>query len=232
LLWAPAVGADADDATERLHFEHPLVSESPSPDTKLRLDYAYAFAPWGSFEVDLPYTFVRPDGGPTVSHLDTVEVGVKLASFALAEQGLLLGGGLELGLPTGDGGKDIGSNHLLEIEPFLDVGWRWRRLQVVAFLAFGIPTNENDEDEADLELGWTVSLLYRPTSRLEALLEFDGGEVFGGEEDGHTLANVTPGLKWRVLQDRNLKIGAGVSLPITDEREFEVRPLFSIFYHF
>jgi hypothetical protein len=30
---------DHEVADEALHFSHPLVSESPSPDTKLRVDY-------------------------------------------------------------------------------------------------------------------------------------------------------------------------------------------------
>jgi hypothetical protein len=112
--------ADSSHDDNRLHFSHPLITESPSPDTKARLDYVfadepddakrhtfrfegeYALAPWLSLEVDVPYTLLDVEGEPNRNHLDTVEGGLKYANFGLADYGLLLGGGLELGLPTGD----------------------------------------------------------------------------------------------------------------------------------
>jgi hypothetical protein len=116
-----------------VHFAHPLVAESPTPDTKLRFEYRYsreteeedanrhtlgleaeyAFARWVSLELGVPYTFLDPDEGGSENGFDTVELAVKLASFAFAEKGLVLGGGLELGLPTGDDAKGIGSDHIV-----------------------------------------------------------------------------------------------------------------------
>ena len=54
----------------------------------------------------------------------------------------------------------------------------------------------------------------------------------GGEEDGNTVVNLTPGLKITPFTSRNIEIGAGASLPITSDEEFDVRAIFSIFYHF
>ena len=93
-----------------------------------------------------------------------------------------LGGGIEFGLPTGDDSKGIGSDHTLVVEPFLDCGYQLGHLETVGFLSFGIPTNTNSDDEADVELGWNLSLLYHVSARIEVLLEFDGERVFGGEE--------------------------------------------------
>ncbi len=250
----PEPAADAGAAHEHapLHFSHPLIAESPSPDTKLRFDYIYrretgeqkayrhtlrfegeyAFRPWLSAEIDVPYTFRNPDDGPARRSFDTVELALKLASFVLAERGVLLGGGLELGLPTGDDSKEIGSDEILEVEPFLDFGYRYRQLETVGFLRFGIPTNASGGEEPDLELGWNFSFLYHLTPRIEGLLEFDAEHVFGGEEDGKTVVNITPGLKLAPFALRNLEIGAGASLPITSDEEFDVRAIFSIFYHF
>lgn len=238
-------GADAP-----LHFAHPLVAESPSPDRKARLDYLYrneadadrhtvrfegeyAFSPSFSLEVDLPYTFLDRDDGRDEERLDSAELGLKYANFHFAEQGWLLGGGLELGLPTGDEAEGIGSNHVLEVEPFLDFGYKRGDLETVGFLAFGIPTNENGEDEADLELGWNLSFLYHVHPRVQALLELDGTEVEGGEEDGFSSMNVTPGVKVAPLPSEPLWVGAGLSLPVFEEdQDFDARGLVSVFYHF
>ena len=235
-----------------LHFSHPLIAESPSPDTKVRFDYVfedesgeepgkrhsirveleYAFRPWLSVEGDFPYSVFDPDGDRTRSHFDTVEFGVKLASMAFADHGILVGGGLELGLPTGDTSKRIGSSHLWEIEPFLDLGLKLGSFELATFISPAIPTNENGEDEADLELGWNVSLLYHVTGRIEGLLEFDGERIFGGEEAGHTTAQITPGVKVAPFANHPLKVGASVSFPISADQDFHVRSFVSIFYHF
>lgn len=237
----------------RLHFAHPLISETPSPDTKLRLDYLfenrtgdaaaeshtvnleaeYAFTPSLSVEANLPYTFLNPDSGANERAIDNAEIALKYANFAFAQRGLLVGGGLELGLPTGDDSEGIGSNNILDIEPFLDFGYRRDALEVVGFLSAGFPTNKNGEDEADSELGWNLSFLFHATERVSTMLEFDGEEINGGEEDGISIVNVTPGIKFAPLaSDRNFKIGAGVSFPLTDDREFHTRAIVSLFQHF
>ncbi len=238
-----------------VHFSHPLVAESPSPDTKVRFDYffanepgeegetggnrhtlrleaEYAFAPWLSVEVDAPYTFLNPDDGDATDRLDIVEVGIKYANFARAESGLLLGGGIEFGLPTGDAKRGIGSDDVLEVEPFVDVGYQRDSWEIVGRTSFGLPFNGNDEDLADLELGWNLSVLYHMTPHLLPLLEFDGEHVFGGEEDGVNVVNVTPGFKVQPFDDPHLQIGGGVSLPMTDDKEFHARVILSVFYHF
>ena len=143
-----------------LHFSHPLITESPSPDTKVRLDTfffdqdgeqtttfrleaEYAFHPSFSIEVDVPLTRIEADGGGgSVSNLDTIGVGFKFANDAFAAHGVLLTYGLELGLPTGDDRKGIGSGHELEIAPFFAVGYKTGRWELVSFLEFAIPTNQ------------------------------------------------------------------------------------------
>jgi hypothetical protein len=147
LLSANGSFLSADDGHSHtkkgLHFSHPLISESPSPDTKIRLDYfffdvegeseegeeeegggfkehtirleaEYAFSRNISLEVNVPYTFIDPDEGQGEDHFNNIEVGLKLASFIFEEYGLLLGGGIEFGIPAGDDEKGIGSDHVIE----------------------------------------------------------------------------------------------------------------------
>src|SRR5437868_1343547 len=120
-----------------IHFAHPLFTESPSPDTKLRVDYLfrqvtsgvhehsmrlegeYAFTPSVSVEANIPITS-RSESGTSVNSVGSGEIALKLANYGLAERGFLFGGGLALGVPTGNDRKAIGSGHIFELEPYVD----------------------------------------------------------------------------------------------------------------
>ncbi len=252
LLLKPGASQADPDHSEELHFSHPLFGESPSPDTKVRVDYfrknetrettgeshtarfeaEYALRRWVSIEADIPYTVRDPDHESKERHLDTAGIAVKLASSAFSEHGLLLGGGLELGLPTGNDSREIGSSHIVEVEPFLNFGIKRGQLEVTGAVSAGIPMNKNGDDEADVEFGWNASFLYHLNSRTELLLEFNGERVSGGEESGHSPAVIAPGLKFAPTRDQNLKIGVGVGLPISNDKDFHALALFSVYYHF
>lgn len=235
-----------------LHFSHPLITESPSPDTKVRFDYffrkveggasyehtarfegEYAFFPWLSAEVDAPYTYIDSDVDGHRSNLDTVSVAVKYANFTFAQHGVLVGGGIELGLPTGDDDKGIGSDHELEVAPYIDAGWKVGPFELVGFLEFGIPVNQpaDEKDEVDLELGYNVSLLYHVTPRIEAIIELNGGSVALGEENEAVL-NLSPGVKVQPWPNLPLQIGVGVSFPLTGDDAYDVQTILSVFLHF
>jgi hypothetical protein len=246
---------EESEAHEHLEFIHPLISNSPQPERLLRFDYGYfneprhhhepgadrhtlrvameyAFVPTFSLELTAPYTFLNPDGESSVNHLDNLELIGKYASRAFQERGVLFGGGLTLELPTGSGSKGIGSNHIVLVEPFLYVGYQVDRLEIAGFANFGLPFNENDEDEPDLELSWNLSFLYRITDRFHGLVEFDGEHLFEGEEDGFDMVNINPGIQYRVFEDRNFLVGAAARLPLTDDKEFHAAALLSVFYAF
>ncbi len=190
--------------TQGLHFSHPLISESPSPDTKIRLDYffldvdtevedeelgeegegpqkfkestirlelEYAFNRNISVEANIPYTFLDVDGGSNQNHLNNIEIGIKTATYFLERYGILLGGGIEFGLPTGKDRKGIGSDNIFEIEPFADFGYMYKDLEVIGFLALGFPVNQKgDQDEGD-ELGYNLAMLYHIGPRYLSLTE-------------------------------------------------------------
>ncbi len=237
-----------------LHFSHPLVAESPTPDTKIRFDYIftkvdndervsddqmlrleaeYAFNENVSVEIHAPFTFTNPSDEPNENNFGDVEVAIKLASYALESHGLVIGGGIELVLPTGDDDKNIGNDHTLHIEPFITAGYKKDSLEVIASLGFGIPTNEPEaeKDEEDLELEFNLSVLYHFTPRIEGLIELDGSSVVSGHEE-ETVVNLTPGIKVRPIESSNLIFGLGVSFPISNDKNFDSRVLLSMFCHF
>ncbi len=225
-----------------------MVTESPSPDTKVRFDVhtadepggtdrttlrveaEYAFAPWLSLELDAPYTFLSLPDSPGADHFDNVSLGLKYANYALARHGVLLGGGIEVALPTGSETAGIGSEEGVEIEPFLDAGLRQGRWEVISFVEAGFSTAE--EPEADVEAAWRLSVRYAFGPRVAAFFEIDETHAFGGEEDGVDVVNVAPGLKVAPFNDGRLKLGASLRLPLTDEKAFDTQALFSFFFHF
>ncbi len=246
-----ALGHPHEHEPNDLHFTHPLVAESPSPDTKVRFDYRfenlangagemhflsfeaeYAFGRQLSIHAEAPYVFLDHHGDEDDRLGDTI-IEAKYANFTFAEHGLLLGGGLEAGLPTGDDGCGIGSDHGFEIAPFLDFGYRRDRFEVIGIAEFGIPANRHGHEEADYEFGWNLALLYHAAPSLVPLVELDGKSLLGGEEGGFAPIYATPGvIVYPWAEHPNLMMGAGVSLPLTADREFHVRSILAVFYHF
>ncbi|HTL52634.1 MAG TPA: hypothetical protein VL860_08685, partial [Planctomycetota bacterium] len=163
--WAPDGGGYAHhpvDATTQalthgLHFAHPLVTETPTPDSKLRVDYFHTRVnqsgakarihtlsaeiemSWRnliSLSVSVPYVFSEVKLAPRHSHFDNTEIALKFANYALADQNLVYGGGIEIALPTGDDSQGIGSDHIVSHAPFLDVGYEQGNLQSILFVTF------------------------------------------------------------------------------------------------
>lgn len=236
---------------DRPHFNHPLVAESPSPDTKLRagveysrfshgdisenlssffLEGEYAFHPSFSVEVGLPVVRLNAEGEFATTRVGTVEVALKFANFAIGNRGILLGYGIEFGLPTGNDASGIGSDHILELEPFFNIGYWSRRFEAVGFAKFGIPTRQENGEEIETEFGFNLSLLYKVSDRVQGLVELDGESVLSGEE-GESEAAATAGLRFRPLTSK-LFVGAGVSIPVSRGSELTSRGLLSLFYHF
>ena len=231
-----------------LHFSHPLFTESVSPDTKVRLDFAgvwepdgtereieveaeYAFHRSVSVEVVAPYVFLHPDVGPTSSGAGNVEIALKFGNYAFEERGLLLGYGVEVGLPTGDADAGIGTNHIWEFEPFLNVGVAVGDFELVAWGRFGIPTNQDAGEEVETDFSYDFSALYHVSDRLQVLLELNGIIGLSGEEAGEGVLAVSPGAKVAPLPGSPLFIGVGVSVPINDE-ELDARLKVALFWHF
>lgn len=233
---------------EGLHFSHPLIAESVSPDTKIRIDYAfvklddatkntflfegeYAFHRSFSIEAGVPFATLDPGEGSRMSNFGNAEVGFKFANFAFEDRGLLLGYGIELGLPTGNDDKGIGSDHVFEFEPFLNIGYKREGIEVVSFATFGIPTNQEDEEEVETEFSYNLASLYHVNPRLQLLMELDGEAVLSGDEAGQSEWHLTPGLKVAPANS-DLFIGFGVRIPLSGNRELDAQALMSLFYHF
>ena len=240
----------SDHEHEGLHFSHPLFTESISPDTKLRFDYGYqylkgknrqsqlvaggeyAFNRVFSIEVGLPYGFVNPSTGSSTSRIGNMEVSLKFANYAFEQSGILLGYGMEFGLPTGNEQAGIGSNHILELAPFFNAGLKKGNWEWTGFTTFGIPTRQPPGQEFETEFELNMASLYHINPRIQALIELNGSSVISGEMAGkESLYFLSPGFKIAPFPDEHIIAGLGLGLPVSQDAGTHFRTLFSIFYH-
>ncbi len=242
---------DDDHDHDHLHFSHPLVTESPSPDTKLRLDYLgtrttaiggvrentfrlegeYAFNHSVSLAIVTPFISRTAPAAERASGFGNVELSLKAASLVFGEHGLLLGGGISAALPTGSDSKAIGSAHIVELEPFLDAGYTRNALELVGLTSLSSTFRRRASEEAERNLTFDFSALFRIQSRLEGLFEMTTARALTGPESGSQQTFVAPGLKVYPFTNRKIMFGASVELGtgvVHDTRAL----LVSGFYHF
>jgi len=242
---------DDDHEHEHLHFSHPLVTESPTPDTKVRFDYIatrtsdatrergrevrlegeYAFTHSVSLAVVTPYVWRKSQATPEVSGLGNVELSLKAASLALAERGILLGGGVTTALPTGNDAKEIGSSHIVEVEPFLDAAYKRNALELVGFATLSSNFRRRAGDESERNLTFDFSALYRIQSRLEGLIEATTERALIGPESGSQQTFIAPGLKIYPFTNKQFMFGASAEFGTGAVRDTRLLML-SAFYHF
>ncbi|HET9635117.1 MAG TPA: hypothetical protein VFP26_04235 [Gemmatimonadaceae bacterium] len=247
----PAQENEHDDDHDHLHFSHPLVTESPTPDTKVRLDYVllwtnedpqlrdhvvrvegeYAFTHGLSLAVVAPYELRTSPSTARAQGLGDLEVSLKFASVRYGEHGVLLGGGLSAGVPTGSDEKQIGSSHIVELEPFVDAGYKRDRLELVGFARLSSAFNRRAGEEAERDLAFDFSTLYHLHPRLEALMEVTTARSLVGGQAGVPQTFVAPGLK--VYPFSNPKLMFGTSLLLGTGAVSSVKAIsISAFYHF
>jgi len=236
---------------EHPHFTHPIVTESPLPEKQVRFNAVFAqeegaealeleasvefaLTPNVGVEVAVPYTFVNPDEGGAEDGLDNMEVALKFADYRFGQRGVVLGAGVELGLPTGDAGRGIGDDRVIEVEPYAAVAFRRGDFEAVGVLRFGIPLNErsSEADDVDLEIAADGSVLYHLSPRFAVLLELNGATVAAGDANGESILMLSPGVNFAPLEETGLRIGIGVGVPLTEDEEVDWEGRLMAILHF
>jgi len=238
------------DHANHIHFDHPILTEVPTPHNVVSFGYShtrssekthtdsfelgfeYAPVKWFSFEIATPVEAVNPDEGRFTSGLGSTEFAFKFASFHFEEKGIVLAAGMEFALPTGNDDKDIGSNNEVEIEPFVSLGWKHDKLELVSIFSYGMPVKRDAGDPFAPAFGFQLSTLYHFHSRIAALCELRGETELRGEDRGRTVIEIAPGIKFKPWDSPALEFGVNVILPISDARELDWSAGFALFYHF
>ena len=243
---------DHDDDHHGIHFSHPLVNESPSPDTKLRLDHLwsragdapartteqatrvegeYAFTPALSLAVTVPYVWRDASGADAVRGVGNTELSLKGASARWGERGILVGGGLSVALPTGSDARGIGSSRAVGLEPFADLGVRRGGMQLIAFGHYGTTVRNAPGIEGERELSFAGSASYPVAPMIEALLEGEVVRPMSGQ-DRAAATSIAPGVKIFPFANRNVMAGVSAPIGLTGGERSARQLLVSLFYHF
>ena len=142
-----------------------------------------------------------------------------------------IGGGLSTALPTGSDSKAIGSAHIVELEPFLDAGYKRKALELVGLASVSSTFHRRAGEEVESTLTFDFSALYRIRDRLEGLIEMTNARSLLGAESGSQQTFIAPGVKLYPFRNRKLMCGASVELGTGVVRDTDAL-LVSGFYHF
>lgn len=235
---------------EHLEFSHPLITESISPDTKIRLTFLdtkgqdnklyqtydleleYAPVPIFSIHLDVPYEVLHPSENQIISNLSEIEVDLKFANFAFASHNVLLGYGISFGLPTGNQTKGIGNDHIWDVNPFFNAGVKWKKWEWTAFVILGIPFNQRSDERKQTALECRLTALYHINLRWEGLIEAGNATQLSRFYSGDNSFDLTEGIKFRPNPDKPWILGLGVRHPFFKNDEIKLQGILSVFYHF
>lgn len=205
-----------------LHFTHPLLVDSPSPDDKAHL--SYSFERGGHADAHLLHAHAEYRLHPQVSlglgiplsytddHDAEVEAGnlhavVKVANLAFADYGVLLTTHLTITAPTGDAHGHHGGDHWV-VTPRFGGGWRNEHWEVIAFVGANLPIHHGHNSALaecslmrHLDPHWSVQVEF----------QFERSLMHAGEQSGR----ITLGGLYHT--HGGVSLGAGVQLPVSDD---------------
>ncbi len=172
---------------------------------------------------------INPNIGPTESGLGDTTLSVKRVLAFSRVHRALASIGVELTLPTGDDTRGLGDGEFVW-EPFLRAAWDWHQVVIQVSTNLVLPqksSNINSQAKFDVAIG----RYFFPDPRLQItpMIEFNTTTRISGPSKGETKSAILPQfrVKWLVWA-----LGVGVQAPITDARDFDVRPLFDLVYEY
>ena len=239
LIASPAAGDDT--APLALDDFFPLVIRRPVLErelevrvssTKRRDGRETAIAPalampvvsWWQLTLEMPVVFMEPRSGDGADGAGDLELESKFLVFQSSDSRTQLSTGFSLTLPTGSERRDLGGQ--LAIEPFLSAGTMRGRSYLVAEIAYSWSLNNGGPHPKDQTLTAGVAAGYAVRAWLIPLLELTtvtrvGGSPQPGDRDrrGQPQLYVGPGVNVQLL--REVTLGIGFQLPVTNARTFD-----------
>lgn len=237
--------ADPDWVPRELDFPHPLITSKAFPEQHLtvggrfgrngtsideyigRLEYRVnGLTNIGIMARGL---YIAPNIGSTVSGLgDTVLSVNRVLAFSTRYRALV-GAGLDLALPTGDDRRGLGSGGVV-FEPGLRAGVDWKQVVVQVAGALAVPAGtSNSKSQANFDVA--IGRYFSPNPRLQItpMIELNTTTGISGSSSGELKSALLPLIRVKWLR---WALGVGVQVPITEGRDFDIRPLFDVMYDY
>jgi hypothetical protein len=233
---------------DHLHFSHPLVTESPSPDSKLRLDFLrtslrevdqpaanvmkleveHAFSRALSLSATASDAWMAATRNASQSRATSLELAVKGANFSLSDLGILLGGGLAFDIPLTQTLPAAAEKDKVEAEPFVDFAVKRDELEFVTLASYATSVARSGEREKRFQV--MGSLLQHVSPRLEVLGEAAILRPLSGDGDRSFQVRLAPGVKAWPTADKDLALGVSVPIAVSGQKSITV--LISALLHF
>ena len=243
---------DPDWVPGELNFPRPLITGKAIPESEVILGGQYirnvrnlspgserslAFSSSIEYRVDglteieleVPVQMINNDPGPSTAGLGDIAVALQRVMFFSVQHLTIVSAGLELGLPTGRSSKGLGDGQLIW-EPFLRGGWRWDDLILEGDMSLELP-----QQTANTSSSWLYNIAmayeFEPDPRLEIvpMVELNSETALNGPDGGRTMSAVLPELRLKWL---TWSAGAGVQVPFTHLKDFDLRAMFDLTYEY
>lgn len=233
--------ADPDWVPRELDFPHPLITSKAFPEQHLTVggrfgrngtnisEYMgtldYRVNGLTSIGIMARGLFIDPNMGPTESGLgDTVLSVNRILAFS-TQYRTSASANLGLALPTGSERRGLGTGGVV-FEPGLRAGADWKQVVVQVAGALAVPAGtSNSKSQANVDVA--IGRYFYPNQRLQItpMIELNTATGISGSSSGETRIAILPLLRVKWLK---WAVGIGVQVPITDARDFDIRPLFDV----
>lgn len=251
---------DTVDVTETVESPGPAIPdlfrmEAPFVERNFRIDYDftnnlhepaadesqvfgeinYSFTEQFGINLASPFLMRDHEDGTESTGFGDLEAGARYVAIGYEEEAQFkLAFGFAVEAPTGDVGDELGEG-LTVLEPQV---LALRKLPHYTFiqtqLGLGIPTDSGETTEFGYNVGMGRIFPTRPDSfgyyNPTTTLEFNGVTGVGGAEAGASILDITPGLRWSV--GTKTFAGVALSVPLTNEREFDTLFIFSLIHQY
>lgn len=213
------------------HLQEPLADES-----QFFSEVSYSFNEQLGIVFSAPLHIRNNFGTANTSGFGDVEAGVRYVLLSLEDgDPFQLAFGFNVLAPTGNVTRELGIGHAV-IEPeVLFLHKVTETTFVQGQLSVGAPTAGAGRTT---EFGYNIGIghVFRDIAYGDyfkfptAVLEANGETGIGGMAAGESILDLTPGLRWTV--GSKMFAGVGMSIPVTQDRQFEQQFIFSLIYRY
>jgi mono/diheme cytochrome c family protein len=233
--------ADPDWVSRELDFPHPLITSKAFPEQHITVggrfgrngtnisEYMgtldYRVNGLTSIAIMARALSITPNIGPTESGLGDTVLSVNRVLGFSTQYRTSASANLGLTLPTGNDRRGLGDGAFV-FEPGLRAGVDWKQVVVQVAGAVAVPAGtSNSSSQANVDVAIGRYFLPTPRVQITPMIELNTTTRLSGSSSGETQSAILPLLRVKWMR---WAVGIGVQLPITDARDFDVRPLFDV----